>query len=69
MKTADREYIKEAVRRGEIKEEDANLLIATLESATDKHCKLWMDGDRLLFKQCCAPGWDEPVKTIATDHT
>ena len=60
MKTADREYIKEAVRRGEIKEEDANFLIARLESATDKHGN---------FKQCCAPGWDEPVKTIATDHT
>ena len=31
MKTADREYIKEAVRRGEIKEEDAKDLLKELE--------------------------------------
>lgn len=60
MKTADREYIKEAVRRKEWSQEDADRMIRDLESATDKHGN---------FKQCCAPGWDDPVKIIATDHT
>ena len=53
MKTADREYIKEAVRRGEIKEEDAKELLQELE-----------DGD---FVQCYGPDM-RPIKTPGTDH-
>ena len=47
MKTADREYIKESVRRGEIKEKDAKELIGDLE-----------DGD---FVQCYGPDM-RPIK-------
>ena len=38
MKTADREYIKEAVRRGEIKEEDAKDLLKELEYGDFEQC-------------------------------
>ena len=53
MKTADREYIKESVRRGEIKEKDAKELIGELE-----------DGD---FVQCYGPDM-LPIKTNKEDR-
>ena len=53
MKTADREYIKEAVRRGEIREEDAKEMIQDLE-----------DGDSV---QCYGPDM-QPIKAHGTDH-
>lgn len=45
MKTADREYLKEAVRRGEIKEEDAKELMQELEQGDFRQCYAPDDND------------------------